>query len=170
MKNKTYLITLLITVLSCGLVNWFLALGLPDKVATHFNMDGKPDDFMTLGNYQIFISLFTILFPFFMCFMIGVLPGLIPTFANIPNRDFWFSPAQKQTTLNYLFGMGSKMGILMALFFVGMNLVTVLANKNVPQQLPMVPFFILLGLFLLSVLIWVILLTLKFKRIDASTV
>ncbi len=170
MRNKTYLFTLFTTFLSCGLINWFLTLGLPDRVATHFNMDGIPDDTMTLFQYQIFISVFTILFPIFMCFMIGVLPGLIPTFANIPNRDFWFSPAQKQKTLNYLFSMGGVMGIVMALFFVGMNLVTVLANKNVPQQLPMVPFFILLGLYLLSVLIWVILLTLKFKRIDSSKV
>jgi len=146
--------------------NWFFTLSLPQKVATHFNFAGKPDGFMTLQNHQSFIILSTICFPLFMVFMVGVLPMWFPSLVNISHRDYWFAPDRKTQTLDYLFNMACKLGVLMVFFFVGLNVIIVLANNSNPVLMPKLPFFVVMALFLIGVLLWVVMLFLKFRKVD----
>jgi uncharacterized membrane protein len=146
--------------------NWFFTLSLPQKVATHFNFAGKPDGFMTLQNHQSFIILSTICFPLFMVFMVGVLPMWFPSLVNISHRDYWFAPDRKTQTLDYLFNMACKLGVLMVFFFVGLNVIIVLANNSNPVLMPKLPFFVVMALFLLGLFSWVVVLFLKFRKVD----
>ena len=146
--------------------NWFFTLSLPQKVATHFNFAGKPDGFMTLQNHQSFVILSTICFPLFMVFMVGVLPMWFPSLVNISHRDYWFAPERKIQTLDYLFNMACKLGVLMVFFFVGLNVIIVLANNSNPVLMPKRPFFVVMALFLIGVLLWVVMLFLKFRKVD----
>lgn len=165
MGKIIHVVVLLALLLVASVANWSLTLGLPPKVATHFNFEGKPDGFMALRSYQLFITLFTLGFPLFMLFMTGVLPGLFPGATNIPNRGYWMASERKQETMDYLFMMACRMSCLMIFFCVGLNVVTVMANKSTPVQMPHIPFFVMLGIFLSGLLIWVIALTRKFKRL-----
>lgn len=146
--------------------NWFFTLSLPQKVATHFNFAGKPDGFMTLQSHQSFVILSTICFPLFMVFMVGVLPMWFPSLVNISHRDYWFAPDRKTQTLDYLFNMACKLGVLMVFFFVGLNVIIVLANNSNPVLMPKLPFFVVMALFLIGVLLWVVMLFLKFRKVD----
>ena len=146
--------------------NWIFTLSLPQKIATHFNFAGKPDGFMTLLNFQSFITLSTICFPLVMVFMVGVLPAWFPSLVNISHRDYWFAPERKTKTLDYLFSMACKLGVLMVFFFVGLNVIIVLANNSNPVLMPKLPFFIVMLLFLLGILLWVVMLFLKFRKVD----
>ena len=146
--------------------NWFFTLSLPQKVATHFNFAGKPDGFMTIQNHQSFVILSTICFPLFMVFMVGVLPMWFPSLVNISHRDYWFAPDRKTQTLDYLFNMACKLGVLMVFFFVGLNVIIVLANNSNPVLMPKLPFFVVMALFLIGVLLWVVMLFLKFRKVD----
>ena len=146
--------------------NWIFTLSLPQKVATHFNFAGKPDGFMTLQNHQSFITLSTICFPLFMVFMVGVLPAWFPSLVNIAHRDYWFAPERKTQTLDYLFSMACKLGVLMVFFFVGLNVIIVFANKANPVLMPKLLFFVVMALFLLGVFLWVVMLFLKFRKVD----
>ena len=159
-------VVLLASILMGVLANWIFTLSLPQKIATHFNFAGKPDGFMTLHNHQSFIILSTICFPLFMVFMVGVLPVWFPSLVNIAHRDYWFAPERKTQTLDYLFSMACKLGVLMVFFFVGLNIIIVLANKSNPALMPKLPFFVVMALFLLGVFLWVVMLFLKFRKVD----
>lgn len=147
--------------------NWIFTLRLPNKVATHFNLAGNPDGFMTLQNHQSFIILSTIFFPLFMVFMVGILPAWFPSLVNISHRDYWFAPERKNQTFDYLYSMACKLGVLMVFFFVGLNVIIVVANNSSPVLMPKLPFFVVMALFLLGVFLWVIMLFLKFRKIDS---
>ena len=159
-------IVLLVFIFMGVFANWIFTLSLPQKVATHFNFAGKPDGFMTLQNHQSFNILSTICFPLFMVFMVGVLPAWFPSTVNIAHRDYWFSPERKTQTLDYLFNMACKLGVLMVFFFVGLNVIIILANNSNPVLMPKLPFFVVMALFLLGLFSWVVVLFLKFRKVD----
>jgi uncharacterized membrane protein len=166
MNKAVHTLILVVVIFMGAFTNWVFTLSLPQKIATHFNFAGKPDGFMTLQNHQSFITLSTICFPLFMVFMVGVLPAWFPSLVNIPHRDYWFSPERKTQTLDYLFNMACKLGILMVFFFVSLNVIIVIANNSSPVLMPKLPFFIVMALFLLGVFLWVVMLFLKFRKVD----
>ena len=166
MDRALHTLVLLVVIFMGAFTNWFLTLNLPQKVATHFDFAGKPDGFMTLQNHQSFITLSTICFPLFMVFMVGVLPAWFPSTVNIAHRDYWFSPERKTQTLDYLFNMACKLGVHMVFFFVGLNVIIVLANNSNPVLMPKLPFFVVMALFLLGLFLWVVRLFLKFRKVD----
>ena len=166
MNKAVHTLVLLVVIFMGAFTNWFLTLGLPQKIATHFNFAGKPDGFMTLQNHQSFIILSTICFPLFMVFMVGVLPMWFPSLVNISHRDYWFAPERKTQTLDYLFNMACKLGVLMVFFFVGLNVIIVLANNSNPVLMPKLPFFVVMALFFIGVFLWVVMLFLKFRKVD----
>lgn len=166
MKRVFHTFVLLVFVFFGALFNWFITLSLPQKVATHFDIAGRPDGFMDLQNHQSFIMLSTVFFPLFMVFMVGILPAWFPSLVNIAHRDYWFSAGRKSQTLDYLFFMACLLGVLMVFFFVGLNAIIVLANNSKPVLLPLGSFFIVIGLFLGSIFSWIVMLFLRFKRVD----
>ena len=159
-------IVLLAFIFMGAFTNWVFTLSLPQKIATHFNLAGNPDGFMTLQNHQSFIILSTIFFPLFMVFMVGILPAWFPSLVNISHRDYWFAPERKNQTFDYLFSMACKLGVLMVFFFVGLNVIIVVANNSNPVLMPKLHFFVVMALFLLGVFFWVVMLFLKFKKVD----
>jgi len=166
MNKAVHTLVLLVFVFMGAFTNWVFTLSLPQKIATHFDFSGKPDGFMTLHNHQSFITLSTICFPLFMVLMVGVLPAWFPSLVNISHRDYWFAPERKTQTLDYLFNMACKLGVLMVFFFVGLNVIIVLANNSYPVLMPKLPFFVFMALFLLGVFSWVVVLFLKFRKVD----
>ena len=166
MNKVVHTLVLLVVTFMGAFTNWIFTLSLPQKVATHFNFAGKPDGFMTLQNHQSFIILSTICFPLFMVFMVGVLPMWFPSLVNISHRDYWFAPERKTQTLDYLFNMACKLGVLMVFFFVGLNVIIVLANNSNPVLMPKLPFFVVMALFFIGVFLWVVMLFLKFRKVD----
>lgn len=163
-NRRIDMVILLAFIFVGALTNWLLALNLPQKVATHFDFAGRPNGYMTLQNHQAFITLSTIGFPLFMVFMIGILPSWFPSLVNIAHRDYWFAPERKSQTLDYLLRMACILGVLMVFFFVGLNVIIVVANNAKPVLMPKPLFFMLMGLFLLGILLWVIVLFLKFRK------
>jgi uncharacterized Tic20 family protein len=101
--------------------------------------------------------------------MVGVVPAWFPSLVNISNRDYWFAIERKKQTLDYLYVMAVRLGVIMVLFFVGLNLVTINANNSKPVALPLGVFFTLLCGFLISVFVWVFLLFMRFKKTDSPT-
>jgi hypothetical protein len=62
--------------------------------------------------------------------------------------------------------MACKLGVLMVFFFVGLNVIIVLANNSNPVLMPKLPFFVVMALFLLGLFSWVVVLFLKFRKVD----
>ena len=62
--------------------------------------------------------------------------------------------------------MACKLGVLMVFFFVGLNVIIVLANNSSPVLMAKLPFFVVMALFLLGIFLWVVMLFLKFRKVD----
>jgi uncharacterized membrane protein len=76
---------------------------LPDKVATHFGPDGRPDAWSSkqafFGVYMTTLSLSALVF-------LGIAFGIsyVPvSMVSLPNRDYWLSPERKKETYSFIF-------------------------------------------------------------------
>lgn len=73
---------------------------LPDQVASHFSLSGKPDSYM---NRDSFTALKLFIFLMIPATFIGVnyLIGISPkSMINLPNRNYWLSDERKAETLD----------------------------------------------------------------------
>ena len=127
-----------------------LALGgsLPDPAPSHFGVDGRADAYMSRHAFV---------------WLMGTLVTLVPTLtwwlvarsarrgtANIPNAQYWFGPEHGEGTRQYLSGLASFLGVLLAAF-LGYDfwvLVHSTANGSAGATLDMPLFLGGLGVFL----------------------
>ncbi len=71
---------------------------------------------------------------------------------NIPNRAYWLAPERRREAHGKLFAFGLWLGCLLVVFFEGLHVLTVLANRAVPARLPAKGTAVLAGAFLIGVL------------------
>jgi serine/threonine-protein kinase len=96
------------TIALVTLVGLFAALGvlllgveavLPERVATHFGIDGLPNGWTSRDEFTKSTALIVIL-PVAVVQGIGLLLGRIPSsLINLPNRDYWLAPERRSETL-----------------------------------------------------------------------
>lgn len=120
---------------------------LPATVATHFADGGRPNAFMTRLGYQVFYCAL-------MTFMVVVtyacftwLPRRFPHLVNLPNRDYWLSPRQRDGTLATLRAFGVAMAVLIVTMLVAIHLLVVDAHALTPPTLNEPAMFAILGTF-----------------------
>ena len=136
----------------------------PAQVATHFNLQGKPDAWMdSIWNIVAYAGL-GIGLPLMM-YGIFSLTSLFPTSCiNIPQREYWLAPERRAATFRELRRQSLWLGCLMVLFVAGLYVLTLDANQGNPPQLSLVATMALLAGFLLGVAIWVALLFRRFWK------
>ena len=75
---------------------------LPDRLATHFNIEGQPDDWSGKGlflmMYVLLLVIMTLVFPG----MLLLLPVIPVSLVNVPNKEYWFAPERIQYTHDVL--------------------------------------------------------------------
>jgi len=132
-------------------VSYFLITysGLPERVATHFDLSGAPNGFMTKDGYLSFFITFTL----FLNVLFGVLflfLKKIPfALVNVPRKDYWAANPERMVALH------QRLGAVLALIATFMNCVFLFTVQIVYQantsdatfQIPLNGgvFFILLG-------------------------
>ena len=67
-------------------------------------------------------------------FVVGTLPRKFPHWTNIPNRDYWLSPARQEESLRYLSTHGKRLGCLIVMMMLGMHYVILKANHTQPPH------------------------------------
>jgi hypothetical protein len=76
---------------------------LPERMATHFDLGGTPDDWSTKGTFfAIYYSVMAVS----VLLLLGpaLLFRVLPTgMMNIPNKGLWFSPEHVQESRDFLF-------------------------------------------------------------------
>ena len=106
---------------------------LPDKVAIHFNFEGKADRFASRNVHtSMMIGLQTGVAT---CLVgIGYLLRLLPaSLINIPNREYWLAPDRRQKSTEKLRLGLSVMAIGTQLFLIGINHITIMQNLGRPE-------------------------------------
>ena len=139
-----------------------LSFFLPDRVATHFNISGRPDSWSSNLMNTIFFSATFILFNLLFLGIVQLLKKIPVSLINMPNREYWFAPERRPATVVKIGGFMAEFNFFTNLFIAGLLLLTFYANRTA-QPLPLIPMIALLALFLLFVVGWIIHLYRAFK-------
>jgi len=156
------LLTLLYLCLAAYLV--FSAIHLPDRMATHFDFSGKPDEWKARSSHLLFMSgfgLFLPLLPVVLCFLMRFLPGHS---INLPRRDYWLAAPQRGATFAYLFRHSLWLACLTVLFLLGIQYLITQANVQPVVQLSTTRILVLSGAFVAGIILWSVLLIRHFRR------
>ena len=89
---------------------------LPERVASHFNIDGQPNGWMARDPYtgtQVGITLFVSILFFALA---SFLPRVPDRFVNLPHRDYWLAPKRRAETFAWLTGMLLWLGAFLQVF------------------------------------------------------
>jgi hypothetical protein len=136
-------------------------------VATHFDLAGRPNGWMTPSHYLIFSIIAGCGFPFYLV-GIGYLLRFLPvnkfTF-KIPNRDYWLAPERRNEMFSYLFHHFLWLACLAAIFMMAIQLLVLQANHQTPPHLSTPLVFVAAGGFLAAVAVWMGVLLRHFKRV-----
>lgn len=139
--------------------------GLPARLATHFDMQGRPNGWMSRANFVDFMLAFGIIVP---AFIVGTMTfsGYIPvSFVKLPNRDYWLAPERRRTTSAILLRFALVLASMVLLFITGLYGLTVQANSGTGARMSGTAMAILAGTLLLGTVIWVLALRRRFARL-----
>lgn len=138
---------------------------LPERIATHFDVSGAADGWMTRASHFQFMLTFGLLFPLavpVICFCLRFMPASL---INIPRREFWLAPERRQQTVDYLFGHALWFGCLAVCFVAGSHLLVVEANLRNPPTLSTALLLGVAGSFLAGLSVWIAILLRRFMRL-----
>jgi len=137
---------------------------LPDSVVTHFGAGNQANGWMSRAGYLLFMLAFLIGVSVLVSFVVGTLPRKFPHWTNIPNRDYWLSPARREESLRYLSARGKRLGCLIVMMMLGMHYVILKANHIQPPALPGPTFSAVLFGFALALIWWIVRLYRRFPK------
>ena len=147
----------------------FLAVSapeLPDRVATHFDGEGRPNDWMSRPGYLLFVGALPLLFGG-LAIGVGCMTRTLPArFFNIPRRDFWLTPERRPALAVFLRARMFWLSCLVTGFFAGLHGLTLHANHLQPPHLSMGGLLgVVLG-FLMLLLLWIVSLLMRLADVN----
>ncbi len=137
---------------------------LPETMASHFDGTGRPDGFQSRDGFVALAASMlgiAVLIPVGLGALFRRIP---PAWFNLPNRDYWLAPEQREETLDAIstqldwFGAAS-----LALYLIVIQMV-VATNRSSAPRLDSKSMFIVLGLYLLFTGVWLARFLLRFKK------
>jgi uncharacterized membrane protein len=137
---------------------------LPAQIASHFAAGGAATGWMSRRGYLLFMLVFAVIIPLVIVLSMSLLPRVSDKAINIPNRDYWLGPAQREATFGFLTAHACWLGSLMIVFITGIHFMLIAANATQPPRLPTQPFITLLVAFLVGIAIWAATLVRHFRR------
>jgi serine/threonine-protein kinase len=139
---------------------------LPERVATHFSARGEPDGWMSRPAYIAFVLGGAVLTASSCAGPIYLIRFLDASAINIPNREYWLAPEHRAEADRRILAFGFWLAALTVGLFVGLHVLTILANRREPARLPMGEGLGLMAAFLLGVGFLVLGLCSWFWRVD----
>lgn len=165
MKTLRLPLTLLGLLYACFIAYLITSAGhLPDRVATHFNGEGQPNDWMSRSSHVWFMGLFGVALPLLVIVLMYVTRFLSKNRVNIPHRDYWLAPERRLESCRYMFRQSVWLACLLVAFITGIHFLIVHANRSSPPQLSNPLFLGLLACFLVSLGVWIMLMFRRFHR------
>ena len=158
------LIILIALLIGFGALVAFTWPQLPEKVATHFGVNGQADGWMsrTSGVFGLCLSALGVA-----GFVVGIMYAMrfFPrTTLNVPNRDYWFAPERREESFVFLLQHGLWFACLQIAFAAGLYWLIVQANLTTPTRLDGRMMGALTGAFLTGTAAWVVILVIHFLR------
>jgi uncharacterized membrane protein len=139
---------------------------LPDTVAIHFGLGGRPDGWASKEIHallMLFVDVIAFLPIYFSSAMIDRMPAW---FLSLPYKAYWLKGENRARAKVMLSDMMDEFGLCLFGFLLGVALLAIDANRSTPVRMNEPVFLMLLAAFLLYTLIWAIRLVLRFRPPD----
>lgn len=127
---------------------------MPEQLAVHFGTNGAPDGWASREVYRISILLLLVILPLLLVWLMAGLPRLTNGMGQIPNAEYWFSPARRQATLRFLTSHSCWLGSMTVAVVYGIHIAIMRANAAAPPGLSMGRFSALLIAYLCGLAWW----------------
>ena len=137
---------------------------LPDRVATHFDLHGRPNGWMTRAQHVKFTIGVGVGTPVLILGVFALVGKMKGWGLNIPNKAFWLAPERQQATFDFLQGHSFWLAGLLIVFHAILFETVVIANAQRPVLLSSTHFVTLLGGFLTLLFVWIVVLLVRFRR------
>jgi len=146
----------------------YLTMGeLPARIATHFDITGQPNGWMSRAFYLEFTLALAVGLPFFLIATTSFSARLPGSLRRIPNREYWMAPERRPATIAVFRRFLAGMSCLLVLCVTGIHLLLVGANQDSTQpHLSSVGIWSLAGGFVVATLAWSWTLRRRFSKID----
>ena len=138
---------------------------LPEQIATHFNAAGEPNGWGTRESWRTTSLVLGTALPAAALFAFWMLRRVPVRMFNLPHRDHWLGPEERERTLAWLQRHGWWLACLEIAFFIGLEWLVVNANAAVPPHLENAKIFTLAGVFLVAIAAWIIQMQRRFSRV-----
>ena len=108
---------------------------LPERPATHFDMQGRPDGWMDRSSHLVFMLLFGLGTPAFVITLCWALRFLPPSLLNVPKPEYWRSPEHYPEACRILLRWSVWLAVFMLVLMTFINREVVAANLKSPPML-----------------------------------
>ncbi|HEX8296310.1 MAG TPA: DUF1648 domain-containing protein [Chthoniobacteraceae bacterium] len=143
---------------------WFTTPQLPERLATHFALGGKPDGWMSRESHLRLMLIMGTAVPALILGLFALIRRFNGWGLNIPNKDHWLAPERREETLNYVQRQGFWTAGLLLAFFAGIHHSILAANASSPVVLPMSNFAWVVGIFAALNIIGTVIFTRHFRK------
>ncbi|MBU0714164.1 MAG: DUF1648 domain-containing protein [Verrucomicrobia bacterium] len=129
---------------------------LPPRVAIHFGADGMANGWAP--NYvNALLMTGTYVLLFCSLYFGHRLARVFPLkWTNLPNKEYWLSPANKARTMEKIQALILQFGVVVFIFLLIVGLLTIQANLTKPVRLNLRVFFPAMGAILVYIIWWTI--------------
>lgn len=103
---------------------------LPPQVATHFNLEGEADSWMSKGAATIMMIALQVGLPLFLVGITALTSRLPTSLINLPNREYWLHPSRCQKSLAYVRTVISWLAVAVAIHVLAINHLSFMANRD----------------------------------------
>ena len=116
--------------LTAGTLAFFIYYGqwFPPTLAVHFDGAGVADGWMDRVKFIVIGTSISFMVPTFIVAVVGVMPRVLPSAINLPNKAYWLAPERRESTLIRLLYFALWLGCLVQVFLLGIWILIGRAN------------------------------------------
>jgi uncharacterized membrane protein len=123
---------------------------MPERMATHFGMNGHPNGWMSRSAATLFQCVLQAIMPIVFIGIAWSLPRFPNSMINLPHKEYWLAPERRAATLGHMTNMLLGISLAISIFIVVIAHLVFEANRR-NEPLPTTPFVVFLILFLATV-------------------
>ena len=168
MVKKTPILLIVVAILITIALAVYYYPQLPDRVASHFGIDGKPNGWMNKSGFIGTMLGLQIGMAIFMWALTRVIRKMPISMVNIPHREYWLHEDRADETLAWLGGNLNWVNAATCFFLTLIFQTTIEANLTEKVELSSPVFYIVLGLYFFVISIFVAKILLRFRKIPAT--
>lgn len=141
--------------------------GLPERVATHFNLAGRADGWMSRSAHVGWALAGGLVVPAIVVGAMFMTRFVSDDSVNLPHKEYWLAEGRRAETMDYLLRHAIWLGCWVVLLFVGLQYLVVEANGRRPPGMSASLGWVI-GTFAAGAIAWVVALARHFARVPRT--